>query len=255
VDNTQTQTPAVVAPDPTSAVPATTTGSLLGDKLPTLKDIILPRVNLVQNIGTLSEDHDSGSLLFDSNTVIFSAPVIRGGQIATPASAPVIMTALGFRPTRYVEKIPNSAVRGMIVDTEEQVRANNGTLDYAEWKLKEKQGMKRFEELADALVAIRKPENIDDNGAIFSYDVEGQLYALGLWALKGTVYTATCKKVWFAHRRIGCLRVGGYPSWNYAVSTAEKQFGGGNRSWVPVVLPREKNTEAFLDFARSILCE
>ena len=69
VDNTQTQTPAVVAPDPTSAVPATTTGSLLGDKLPTLKDIILPRVNLVQNIGTLSEDHDSGSLLFDRRGV------------------------------------------------------------------------------------------------------------------------------------------------------------------------------------------
>lgn len=246
--------PTTLAVAPTVPVGEVVKGSglLLGDYLPELKDIILPRLNIVQNIGKLQETFVKGSLVFGQNLVLFEPPKVdtQGAQTKA-ASPPVNLTVIGFRPTRFVEKVKGGA-RGMIVNTEEEVTANAGTLDYNEWKLKEASGIKRFEALADAMVAIRRPVDIKDDDTTFVYEVEGHKYALALWSMKGGVYTEGAKKVFFTARKIGALR-SGYPAFSFYVTTRLKPYAGGNAAWVPICLPAEKNTDEFLKFVNGII--
>jgi hypothetical protein len=228
-------------------------GLLLGDKLPTLADIILPRINIVQGIGNLKDTFPQGGLIFGQTTLLFEPPQInKDGSQKVAGLPPVNMTVLGFRPTRFVEKVSGGA-RGMIVNTEAEVARAGGTLDYNEFKLKEKDGIRRFEPLAEAMVVIKRPEHLVDDGTIFVYDVEGIKYALALWAMKGTSYTAAAKKVFFTARGIGALREGGYPSFNYNVTTRLESYPGGNKAWIPICLIGTRSTPAFLDFVKSVL--
>jgi hypothetical protein len=248
------------APAPTS-VPAVQnknsalgpTGLILGDRIPEFDEIILPRLNIVQNIGELRNSFDVGSLVFNQTVALYTPGKIneKTKVVEREATPPIILTVLGFKPTRFCEKC-EGGVRGMIVNTEHQVRAAGGTLDYAEWKLKKESGMKRFEQMADALVAIERPDRMPDDETTFVYPVEKTKVALALWAMRGTSYTAAAKRVFFTQRAVGCLR-GGYPTWAYAVSTREETYPGGNKAWIPICLPVRKNTDKFLDFVRSVL--
>jgi hypothetical protein len=229
------------------------TGLVLGDKIPDFQDIILPRLNIVQNIGKLKDSFDPGCIVLNQQDALFLPPEIDGktGVVSRAATPPVLLTVLGFRPTRYCEKVPGGG-KGIIVNTEAEVRANGGTLDYGEWNMKKASGMKRFEPLADALVAIQRPESFKDDDTVFVYEVDGKKVALALWALRGTAYTAAAKRVFFTARAVGCLRQG-YPTWRYAVSTREETYDSGNKSWIPVCLPSGKTTPVFMDFVRSVL--
>jgi hypothetical protein len=253
--------PAALADATSLGVPATIgdEGFVMGDHLPGFKDIILPRVNIVQGVGLLKDSFPQGAIVYNQDFPLFTLPTqpivdTTTGTVvvpARPATPPVNMTVLGFRPTRFVENVKGGA-RGIICNTEEQVRANGGTLDYNEFKLKEASGMKRFDTLAEAFVIIRRPDHVKDDDTRFTFLVDGHKYALALWAMKGTAYTHAAKRVFFTARKMGCLQKGGYPSWNYSIST-RSETNKGNTYFVPVCLPCAPNTPAFLDFVKSIL--
>ena len=228
-------------------------GFITGDFLPGFRDIILPRLNIVQSIGSLKDSFVPGAIVFDQKLELFTLPIIdrATGNIKVPGLPPVNLTVLGFRPTRFVEKI-SGGERGMIVNTEADVRAAGGTLDYNEWKLKAASGMKRFETLAEAFVIIKRPAHVADDDTVFIFDIGGEKYALALWAMKGTAYTHAAKRVFFTSRKMGVLSKGGYPSWNFNVSTRSETFAG-NTFFVPVCLPGTRSTSAMLDFADGIL--
>jgi len=226
---------------------------LLGDFLPSFADIILPRLSLAQNIGTLKETFLPGTVVLDRKVALFVPPAIKDGQVTRQATPPVTITVVGFRPTRFVEKIVGSADRGQICKTERDVQLAGGTLDYSEWKLKAASGMKLFQPLADAFIVIERPEALKDDNTDFTYEVDGKHYALALWACKGTAYTAMAKRVFFTSRRIGILREGGFPSWCFSIATREDSFPGGNKAWVPICLPIRKNTPTMLEFIANIL--
>jgi hypothetical protein len=228
-------------------------GLVLGDKLPSFDDIKLPRMNIVQGIGELKDTFPQGAVVYNQATVLFVPPVIekQTGNIRIAGTPPANITILGFRPTRFSEK--GFGIGGLIVNSEAEVRAQGGTLDYREHKLKEKDGMRLFEPLAEAVVLIRRPEASADDNTVFTFDVDGAKYALALWAMKGTAYTAAAKSVFFTHRAIGCLQKGGYPSWSYNLSTRLKPFQNGNSCWVPVCVPNSKSSDAFLAFVANIL--
>lgn len=246
-------------PNPAAGqVPATSTGLLMGDKLPELKDIILPRLNMVQNIGKMTESFENGTLVYNQQVALFVPGKVNAktATLERPATKPVIMTVLGFKPTRYYEKVKwggDSAARGIIVDSEQAVRAAGGTLDYNEWKLKEKDGMKRFEPGVDCMVVVERPEICAANESDFTFEVEGKRLTLAMWNLRGSLYTAAAKRVFFTARAIGCLKAGGYPSWSYAVTTREENWTGGVSSWIPVCVPNQKNSPEFLAFVHSII--
>lgn len=256
----------VTAPAPTPAAETNTalapqrpggalapTGLLLGDFIPEFKDIILPRINIVQGVGLLKDTFQQGQIVFGQNTVLFSPPVIdqKTQTIKEAATVPVTMTVCGFRPVRYVEKVVGGA-RGLIVNTPDEVTKAGGTLDYNEWRMKQSSGMKRFEPLAEAFVAIERPEFCKDDDTTFVYPVGGKKYALAIWAMKGTSYTAAAKRVFFTQRSVGCLKFGGYPSYAFSVSTRMEK-NESNTYWVPVAVPKEKNSAEFLQFVAGIL--
>ena len=256
------QVPAVHNPN-TAIAPA---GMVLGDKIPEMKEIILPRLNIVQNIGDLKDTFAPGSLVYDQKVELFVPPVIKDGEVKKQGSPPVTLLVLGFRPTRYVEKVEGGG-RGMIVDTEDAVRANGGTLDFNEWKSKKAAGMKRFECLAEALIAIQRPAHLiakgskpEDPDPVFTYDLDEifhgkpgpRKFALGLWGLKGTSYTVA-KRAFFTARAMGCLKRGGYPSYVFSITSKEESYPGGNKAWVPVCIPTAPTDETLLAFARQVL--
>lgn len=241
----ESQLPAVQQPQPVSKP-----GLMLGDHIPDFSEIIMPRVNIAQNIGKIKEKFPVGTLVLNQQVILFLPPLTTP-QGTSPATPPATITVLGFRPTVYCEKVPGGG-KGLTVKTPEAVVKAGGTLDYQEWDLKKGSGMKRFEYLADALVLIKRPEGTKDE-ALFSYEVEGARYALALWALRGVCYTAAAKRVFFTHRAIGCLRQEGYPSWSYSVSTREETYPGGNKAWIPVCIPNAKNSPAVLDFVKTVL--
>lgn len=226
---------------------------VLGDKIPDFGDIILPRLNIAQSIGDLGKTFDPGSICFDQRVLLFSPPIIdtKAGTITKPGLPPINVVCLGFRPTRYVEKVQGGG-KGMIVDTEDQVRSSGGTLDYREHELKKADGMKRFEALAEALIAIQRPEHIADDDTVFVYPVEGKKYALALWSIKGTAYTAACKKVLFMQRACGYLNQG-YPTRELNLSARWTKFENGNGAWVPVILPGKATTPEFLAWVSGVI--
>jgi hypothetical protein len=228
-------------------------GFIKGDFLPGFKDIILPRINIVQSVGMLKDSFVPGAIVFDQKLQLFTLPIVdkQTGNIKVPGLPPVNLTVLGFRDTRFVEKI-SGGERGMIVNTETEVRAAGGTLDYNEWKLKAASGMKRFETLAEAFVIVKRPQHVADDDTVFIFDVGGDKYALGLWAMKGTAYTHAAKRVFFTARKMGVLSKDGYPSWNFNVSTRSETFAG-NTYFVPVCLPGTRSSAAMLAFVENIL--
>jgi hypothetical protein len=255
-------------PVPSPGVPATIqsgqlapSGIVLGDTIPDFKDIILPRLNIVQGVGQLKDQFPVGAIIFGQNTVLFTPPAInpKTGNVDRAGTPPVNVTVLGFRPVRYVEKIVGGA-RGMICDTEAAVRAAGGTLDYNEHKAKAAHGMKLFQPLAEALMAIERPLHCADDDTVFVYPVEEgkgdvkttRKFALALWAMKGTAFTAVAKRVFMTSRAVGCLRKG-YPSYGFNLTTRFESFNGGNGAWVPVAIPAAKSTPNFINFARAIL--
>lgn len=249
VDSPAPTATALVRQDPSLPAP---TGLVLGDKLPEFKDIILPRLNIVQGSGELKNSFPMGAIVFNQAVILYDPPVINAKTSIQEKTGlpPFTLTVLGFRPTRYVEKIEGGE-RGLLLDTEQQVRAAGGTLDYKEWILKKNDGMKRFEYLADAVVVIERPDHVADDDTVFVYPVEGKKLALALWSMKGTAYTAAAKRVFFTARSMGCLR-NGYPTYNFFVST-RKETGHGNTWFVPVCLPKAKTSLEFLAFAAGIL--
>lgn len=243
-------TPVQEAPAPSTAV-AKRDNLGLGDTLPFFRDIILPRLNIVQGVGQLKDTFQQGAIVYAQSTVIFTPPVMKNGQLEKAAMAPVNMTILGFRPTRFAERVDGGA-RGLIVNSEAEVTANGGTLEWNEWNLKKASGMRYFQTLAEAMVAIERPVDIKDDDTTFVYEVGGKKYALAIWGLKGAAYTAACKRVLYTARLAGCLR-SGYPAHSFSVTTRMDKFGTGNTAWVPVLVPGAKSSPEMLAFIGGIL--
>lgn len=243
-------TPAPVSDIPSSAV-AKRDPLAMADALPEFRDLILPRINLVQGVGQLKDTFQQGGIVYGQATTLFTPPVIRNGVVEKAAMAPLNVTILGFRPTRFAERVEGGA-RGLIVNSEKEVASNGGTTDWNEWNMKKAAGMRLFQTLAEAMVAIERPAALADDDTIFVYECNGKKYALAIWGFKGAAYTAACKRVLFTARLAGCLR-NGYPTHSFSVTTRLEKFGTGNSAWVPVFVAGAKSSPEFLTFTAGIL--
>lgn len=248
VEETPTSTLPAVPPSGGNAV-----GPVVNDWLPTFADIILERLNISQNIGKLKESYPPGSIVYGRNTALYVPADIdlATGTVKRAATKPLVLTVLGFQRPKFVEKTVGGA-RGMTVRTEEEVTQVGGTLDYQEFELKKRDGIKLFQILATAMVAVRRPDHVPDDGKIFNFDVEGHKYTLAFWGLKGSAYTAAAKRVFNPDRLKGCL-LPGWPTFSYNVSTRHESWEGGKEAYIPVCTALEKNTPAFLDFVQKVM--
>lgn len=240
---------------PTGYVPAVRENSLgLSDHIPGISEIILPRINLVQGVGGLKDSFQVGAIVHNQTTVLYTPPVInvKNSTIEKAGTAPVVITVLSFRKTQFVEKVAGGG-RGLLCNSEAEVRAAGGTLDYKEWVLKAKDGIKRFEYLATALIAIERPDICAEDDTIFVYPVDNKKYALALWGMKGSAYTRAAKAVFFTARNLGCLRAG-YPAYSFNLTTRLEPTPDKVSTYiVPVALPNKKNSPEFLAWVCTVL--
>lgn len=239
---------AVVAPSP--GVPAERKLTL-SDKLPSFKDVILPRLNIVHNTGNLKDTFTPGSLVFAQNTVLHVPGQVdpKTGNALRAPTPPIKIIVVGIISDRFAEKI-QGGIGGLIVNTEEEVRSAGGTLDYGEWKLKKDSGIKRFEPLTDLLLLIERPELVADNGAVFNFSVTGKKYALAAWAVKGGAYTRVMKRCLNYHRLAGIL-TGGFPTWSFFLGTTLEKFEVAS-AWMPVIQPAEKTSDEMMKFVYNV---
>lgn len=256
--------PSAVTNSVLSQLPATTAPGVfrLGDRLPGFADVILPRLNIVYSVGELGKSFPAGAIVFNKETVLYTPPIIdaQQGVIVQAALPPVVLYVIGIVSERFSEKI-QGGLGGEIVNSEAEVRAAGGTLDYKEWNLKKSEGMRRFEPLIDLLIAIEKPAHVSDpDGATFGFTVGDReltrkQYAIGFWGCKGVSYTHAVKRVFNMHRLTGVLR-GGYYTHSFAVSTRQEKFTtptGTFSAPVPVCVPKAKTTPEVLEFIRGIV--
>ena len=216
------------------------------------EDIILPRINIVQKVGDLSEIFTPGEIVLKQSLVIHNP-----GKTGTPGDAPLNIIVLGFKKTQFAEKVAGGA-QGILAHTEQEVVKHGGTLDYKEWQNSEAaakagngKALRYFQRLATALVLVEKPTTIQDEEHIeFPYECEGKFYALVLWSMKGTAYTHAAKAM-FTARKIGHLR-SGYSKSAWGLTTKSEKFGD-NYAYVPVVKPGLKTSEVFQKFCLTVL--
>lgn len=216
------------------------------------EDIILPRINIVQKVGDLSEIFNCGEIVLKQSLVIHTPA--KAGVAGDP---PLNLTVLGFKKTQFAEKVAGG-VMGILAHTEQEVVKHGGTLDYKEWDASEKaakagtgKALRYFQRLATALCLIEKPVKLEDPDHIeFPYECEGKFYALVLWSMKGTAYTHAAKAM-FTARKIGHLR-SGYAKQAWGLTSKTEKFGE-NYAAVPVVRPGLKNSEAFQAFVYEVI--
>jgi hypothetical protein len=222
-----------VATRPSNPVPTPYSDENIG-----LHDIILPRLNLVQKVGELSNVFDHGSLLLNGEQVLFTCP-----KDPKAAVTPLNILVLGFQPSKYVEKVEGGG-RGGSYNTPAEVVEAGGTIDYNESKAT---GKPLYQESKTALVLIEKPEGVDD--ANFPHEFEGKKYCTALWTMKGTAYTHGAK-VLLTARKIGKLR--GPAGYRTAFYTLASKLTSFNNQWyyIPVLKPSVDTTEAFRNWVK-----
>ena len=216
-------------------------------------DVKFPRVNVVANVGELMKVFNPGDLLLNQETVIVESPK------TSKNNQPVNVIVVGVRPDRYVEKREGGEM-GQLFDTEAEVAAVGGTLNYGE---AERTGKPLYQALAEMMVLIEKPEHVDDPS--FSYLADGKLYALALWSFKGAAYTHTIKGALRPARKFGWLkdktdpikrevieRGAYYHGW-WKVNTLLKNFKTGNSAWVADFTRGGETSPELRALAQSIL--
>jgi hypothetical protein len=226
------------------------------------EDIILPRLNIVQKVGELSNVFAGGEVIYNNSLPIYTPPILKDGAIVKPGTKPLNITILGFRKKQFVEKVIGGAM-GALCNTEEEVAKLGGTLDFKENEAKVKAGIpsKLFQRLATALLLIEKPEHLVDADHIqFAHECEGRFYALALWSMKGTSYTGAAK-TFFTARKMGHLKDrvidgvkvrGHYHDYSWNLGTKLETYGA-NFAYIPVLTNGTKNSPAFMVFVADVL--
>lgn len=219
---------------------------VINDRIPAFSEMRLPRINICQNIGGLSENFQPGEVVYRQTTVVYSPE--RKGEKGT---APGELVILGLLPDRWVERVAGGE-KGRIVMSPEEARSKGGTTDYDEWKLKEEDGMAYFEPLAEFICLLKWPKHLPGAMTQFPFKIDEDRFALGIWGMKSTAYN-NCAKYVFSDRSIGPTYEGGYPSCLYQFTTWLKPFGKGKSAWVPAFKATGPTTESFQKFAHEII--
>jgi hypothetical protein len=143
----------------------------------TSDDLRVPRVNLVQRVGNLVDSFAPGSFLFEKQVTL-----------AKPGSA-FTATVLHLKKY-YQEKIEfgTSGDMPVKVNTADEVRALGGSLIYGHPKY--------FQDVADILLAVKAPEDLDEDGAMFfPYNDGENAYGLAIYTVAASAFTSLGKKI------------------------------------------------------------
>ena len=147
-----------------------------------IRDVKLPRVQIIQKI---SDD----SSVFGAGAIVFNREV----RLATEGQK-IEVTFIRLRK-QYEEKLAIGSERmPAVYDTAEQVIAAGGSLQYGDQSY--------FQEVAQVQMVIRKPDTAtEQESLLFPYEApDGKWYAMAMWGVRSTAYTPVVPTLYTASR-------------------------------------------------------
>ena len=148
-----------------------------------MSDIKLPRLNLVQKVGTLADSFTPGSIVFEKSFILTDGK----------SEHALDLTPLQLRK-QYQRKIAwgegDSNEQPEVFDTVEQVRAAGGSLQYGDENY--------FQEVAHIAFAVKLPDFVsapDEMLDLFPHKHNDALYAVAMWTVASSSYTALGKRI------------------------------------------------------------
>jgi len=183
-------------------------------------DIIIPRLNIVQNVGALSKEFDGGSIVLNKDTVL------------AKADEAIKLTVVSIKKT-YEERLPFDP-NGPRPETYETIKEVVADGKWVDWRNNQPPPVR---EVATILVLIEEPE--DYTGLGFNYEFEGKHFALAIWTLRNTGYTRAAKKI-FSASQIE-LAEKGLLSGEWELSATREEVNG-NMIYVPVLTISGENS-------------
>jgi hypothetical protein len=217
-----------------------------------MEDVFMPRINIVQKVGDLSNVHVHGSIVLNQTLAVYvpnqTQPDGKGGVSTILGTPPIRVVIACFRPMQYVEKVVGADHRGEMFNTPEEVLAVGGTLDYAEAQSDPNKTL--YQKMATALVIIQKPAAVTDLES-FPYEWAGGRWAPALWSMKGTAFTHAYKIV-ATQKQHGPMRGRKWYERAWLLSTQIKKFNQ-NFAFVPVIKLDVETGPDFLALIQTIL--
>lgn len=199
------------------------------------QDLIIPKLNIVQGVGPLSNDFPGGALVLNRETVIAEM-----GKAVT-------LTVLSIKKT-YEEILPYdpNGPRPKTYATLEEVMEDGKWVDW-----RENENPKRTaREVATILVLIEKPEDVDCLS--FSKNYLGKDYAMAVWTVRGSAYTNGAKKIFSANSIELANEKDGLLAGKWSLSVERKPING-NPVAVPVMLLIGRNDAEFIEAVKADL--
>jgi hypothetical protein len=216
-------------------------GGVIGDYEES--DFRLPRINIVQSVGPLSEDFDPGAVVLNKDIIVLPAstdPKVWGD--------PLNVTVLNAKK-QFSENLPyDSDETPETVDTLDEVHERGGWID---WRNDEKPP---WRPMLTALVLIEAPtEELAEEFSIQGPD--GKAYELALWTMKGSAYSRAGKAINTAARFALRNKETGLPELHKGKWTLQvrREKLGTNLVFVPRLRQHGKHDDEFIEFITTLL--
>lgn len=176
-------------------------------------DIVVPRINVAQKVGELGDIFEPGQVIYNKEIVL---------------PTPFRWLVVGVLPKQFSEKVPGGEM-GRLLNTRQEVLEAGGVFTKRE---ADSTGKPHFQDMVTADILIEKPEDVEDENGLFSYEADGKFYAPARYTMKGTSYFGVARKL-FSARTMGALKAG----WSACVWSfeTEVQTFGNNKVFVPIV--------------------
>ena len=228
-----------LCPQTSGAAPAI--GALAGDFGE--EDFRLPRINIVQSVGPLSEDFDPGAIVLNKDIVVLPA-----SSDPKVWSDPLNVTILNAKK-QFQESLPyDSDEMPDTVDTLEEVQERGGWLD---WRNDEKPP---WRPMLTALILIESPtEEMAEEFSIQGTD--GKAYELALWTMKGSAYSRAGKAINTSARFALRNKETGLAELHKGKWTLQvrREKLGTNLVYVPRLRQHGKHADEFIEFTTTLL--